>query len=81
MIFTTPLAELVAKGIVRYIGLSEASAESIRKAASVHPITALQIEYSLWTREIGLEVIPTIRQLGIGLVAYTCPIKPGILKW
>jgi aryl-alcohol dehydrogenase-like predicted oxidoreductase len=73
------LAELVAKGIVHYIGLSEASAASIRKAASVYPITALQIEYSLWTREIELEVMPTIRALGIGLVAYA-PLSRGFLS-
>jgi len=73
------LAELVAKGIVRYIGLSEASAESIRKAAAVHPITALQIEYSLWTRDIEAEVLPTIRELGIGLVAYA-PLSRGFLS-
>lgn len=73
------LAELVAKGIVRYIGLSEASAASIRKAARVHPITALQIEYSLWTREIETEIIPTIRELGIGLVAYA-PLSRGFLS-
>lgn len=72
------LAELVAKGLIRYIGLSEASAESIRKAASVHPITALQIEYSLWTRDIEAEVLPTIRELGIGLVAYA-PLSRGFL--
>lgn len=73
------LAELVTKGIVRYIGLSEASAESIRKAASVHPITALQTEYSLWTRDIEAEVLPTIRELGIGLVAYA-PLSRGFLS-
>lgn len=73
------MAELVEKGIVRYIGLSEASAESIRKAASVHPITALQIEYSLWTRDIEAEVLPTIRELGIGLVAYA-PLSRGFLS-
>lgn len=72
------LAELVAKGMVRYMGLSEASAESIRKAAAVHPITALQIEYSLWTRDIEAEVLPTIRELGIGLVAYA-PLSRGFL--
>jgi aryl-alcohol dehydrogenase-like predicted oxidoreductase len=73
------LAELVTKGLIRYIGLSEASTESIRKAAKVHPITALQIEYSLWTREIEKEVIPTIRELGIGLVAYA-PLSRGFLS-
>lgn len=73
------LAELVQKGLVRYIGLSEASAESIRKAAAVHPITALQIEYSLWSRDIEMEVLPTIRGLGIGLVAYA-PLSRGFLS-
>lgn len=73
------LSELVAKGIVRYIGLSEASAASIKKAATAHPITALQIEYSLWTRDIEAEVLPTIRELGIGLVAYA-PLSRGFLS-
>ncbi|RUT72188.1 aldo/keto reductase [Flavobacterium cupreum] len=73
------LSELVAKGIVRYIGLSEASSASIKKAAAVHPITALQIEYSLWTRDIEAEVLPAIRELGIGLVAYA-PLSRGFLS-
>ncbi len=73
------LAELVAKGVVKYIGLSEASAQSIRKATAVHTITALQIEYSLWTRDIESEVLPTIRELGIGLVAYS-PLSRGFLS-
>lgn len=73
------MAELVAKGIVRYIGLSEASAQSVRKAASVHPITALQTEYSLWTRDVETEILPTIRELGIGLVAYA-PLSRGFLS-
>ncbi len=73
------LAELVAKGIVKYIGLSEASAQSIRRAAAVHTITALQIEYSLWTRDIEAEVLPAIRELGIGLVAYS-PLSRGFLS-
>jgi aryl-alcohol dehydrogenase-like predicted oxidoreductase len=73
------LAELVAKGVVRYIGLSEASAISLRKAAAVHSITALQIEYSLWSRDIETEVLPTIRELGIGLVAYA-PLSRGFLS-
>jgi aryl-alcohol dehydrogenase-like predicted oxidoreductase len=73
------MSELVAKGIVRYIGLSEASVKSIRKAAAVHPITALQIEYSLWTRDIEAEVLPAIRELGIGLVAYS-PLSRGFLS-
>jgi aryl-alcohol dehydrogenase-like predicted oxidoreductase len=73
------LGELVQKGVIRYIGLSEASAETIRKAAAVHSITALQIEYSLWTRDIEAEVLPTIRELGIGLVAYA-PLSRGFLS-
>lgn len=73
------LSDLVQKGIIRYIGLSEASAESVRKAAAVHPITALQIEYSLWSRDIEAEVLPTIRELGIGLVAYA-PLSRGFLS-
>jgi aryl-alcohol dehydrogenase-like predicted oxidoreductase len=73
------LAELVAKGMVKYIGLSEASVQSIRKAAAVHTITALQIEYSLWTRDIEAEVLPAIRELGIGLVAYS-PLSRGFLS-
>src|SRR5699024_719305 len=73
------LAELVEEGLIRYIGLSEASASSIRKAADVHPITALQIEYSLWTRDIEAEVLPTIRELDIGLVAYA-PLSRGFLS-
>jgi aryl-alcohol dehydrogenase-like predicted oxidoreductase len=72
------LSELVEKGIVKCIGLSEASAGSIRRAASVHTITALQIEYSLWTRDIEAEVLPAIRELGIGLVAYS-PLSRGFL--
>lgn len=73
------MAELVANGVVRYIGLSEASAASIRKAASVHPITALQTEYSLWSREVEVEILPAIRELGIGLVAYS-PLSRGFLS-
>lgn len=73
------LADLVQKGVIRYIGLSEASADSIRRAASVHSITALQIEYSLWSRDIEADILPTIRQLGIGLVAYA-PLSRGFLS-
>ncbi|HET6999994.1 MAG TPA: aldo/keto reductase, partial [Puia sp.] len=73
------LSDLVAKGVVRYIGLSEASAATIRKASAVHPITSLQIEYSLWSRDIEVEVLPTIRSLGIGLVAYS-PLSRGFLS-
>lgn len=72
------LADLVQKGVIRFIGLSEASADSIRKAAAVHPITALQIEYSLWSRDVEAEVLPAIRENGIGLVAYA-PLSRGFL--
>src|SRR5476649_1807918 len=60
------MAELVAQGKVRYLGLSEASAQTIRRAHAVHPITAVQTEYSLWTRDPRAEIIPTCRELGIG---------------
>lgn len=73
------LSELVAKGVVRYIGLSEASAATIRKAANVHPIAALQMEYSLWTRDVEAQILPVIRELGIGLVAYS-PLSRGFLS-
>jgi aryl-alcohol dehydrogenase-like predicted oxidoreductase len=73
------LSDLVTKGVIRYVGLSEASAETIRKAAAVYPITALQIEYSLWTRDVEAEVLPTLRELGIGLVAYS-PLSRGLLS-
>ena len=72
------MAELVKEGKVRYLGLSEASPETLRRAASVHPITALQSEYSLWTRDPEDEVIPTCRELGIGFVAYS-PLGRGFL--
>jgi aryl-alcohol dehydrogenase-like predicted oxidoreductase len=73
------LSKLIEKGVVRFIGLSEASANTIRNAAAVHTITALQIEYSLWTRDIEAEVLPAIRELGIGLVAYS-PLSRGFLS-
>jgi aryl-alcohol dehydrogenase-like predicted oxidoreductase len=73
------LAELVAKGKVRYIGLSEAAPETIRRAHAVHPIAAVQTEYSLWSREVEDEVLPTLRELGIGLVAYS-PLGRGFLS-
>lgn len=73
------LADLVQKGLIRYIGLSEASAATIRRAAAVHPVTALQIEYSLWSRDIETAVLPAIRELGIGLVAYA-PLSRGFLS-
>jgi aryl-alcohol dehydrogenase-like predicted oxidoreductase len=72
------MAELVAAGKVRYLGLSEASPATIRRAHAVHPITALQNEYSLWTRDHEVEVLPTLRELGIGLVAYS-PLGRGFL--
>ena len=72
------MAELVAAGKVRHLGLSEASAATIRRAHAVHPITAVQSEYSLWTRDIEAEILPTMRELGIGLVAYS-PLGRGFL--
>src|SRR5882757_3325568 len=72
------LAELVAEGKIRHIGLSEAWVDTIRRAHAVHPITALQSEYSLWTRDQEPEVLPVLRELGIGLVAYS-PLGRGFL--
>ncbi|MGA2667626.1 MAG: aldo/keto reductase [Ignavibacteria bacterium] len=72
------MSELVKAGKVRYIGLSEANAATIRRGHKVHPISALQSEYSLWTREIEDEILPTIRELGIGLVPYS-PLGRGFL--
>jgi len=72
------LAELVEQGKVRHIGLSEAWTDSIRRAHAVHPITALQSEYSLWTRDPEPEVLPLLRELGIGFVAYS-PLGHGFL--
>ena len=71
------MAELVPEGKVRYLGLSEASAETIRRAHAVHPVTAVQSEYSLWTRDIEQDVMPTLQELGIGLVAYS-PARTGL---
>jgi aryl-alcohol dehydrogenase-like predicted oxidoreductase len=73
------MAELVADGKVRFLGLSEASAETIRRAHAVHPITALQTEYSLWTRDVEAQILPTLEELGIGLVAYS-PLGRGFLS-
>jgi aryl-alcohol dehydrogenase-like predicted oxidoreductase len=73
------LAELVREGKVRHIGLSEASAETIRAAHAVHPLAAVQSEYSLFTRDIEASVLPTLRELGIGLVAYS-PLGRGYLS-
>jgi aryl-alcohol dehydrogenase-like predicted oxidoreductase len=72
------MAELVAEGKVRHIGLSEAAPETIRRANAVHPITALQTEYSLWTRDPEAEVLPTCRELGIGFGPYS-PLGRGFL--
>jgi aryl-alcohol dehydrogenase-like predicted oxidoreductase len=72
------MAELVDAGKVRFLGLSEAGAETIRRAHAIHPISALQSEYSLWTRDLEDEILPTIRELGIGLVAYS-PLGRGFL--
>jgi len=73
------MGELVRAGKVRYIGLSEAAPKTIRRAHAVHPITALQTEYSLWSREPEDEILPTVRELGIGFVAYS-PIGRGFLS-
>jgi aryl-alcohol dehydrogenase-like predicted oxidoreductase len=72
------MAELVKEGKVRYLGLSEASPKTLRRAARVHPIAALQTEYSLWTRDPEDEIIPTCRELGVGFVAYS-PLGRGFL--
>jgi aryl-alcohol dehydrogenase-like predicted oxidoreductase len=72
------MAELVAQGKVRYLGLSEASAATIRRAHAVHPISALQTEYSLWSRDPEAEILPAVRELGIGFVAYS-PLGRGFL--
>jgi len=72
------MAELVEAGKVRHLGLSEAGVQTIRRAAAVHPITALQTEYSLWTRDPEDEILPTVRELGIGFVAYS-PLGRGFL--
>jgi aryl-alcohol dehydrogenase-like predicted oxidoreductase len=72
------MAELVKEGKIRHIGLSEAAPETIRRANAVHPITAVQTEYSLWTRDPEAEVLPTCRELGIGFVPYS-PLGRGFL--
>ena len=73
------MGELVQAGKVRYIGLSEAAPETIRRAHAVHPISALQTEYSLWSREPELQILPAIRELGIGFVPYS-PLGRGFLS-
>lgn len=72
------LAELVAAGKIRHIGLSEVGVNTIRRAHAVHPITAVQSEYSLWTRDQETEILPLLRELGIGFVAYS-PLGRGFL--
>jgi aryl-alcohol dehydrogenase-like predicted oxidoreductase len=73
------MAELVAAGKVKHLGLSEASASTIRRAHAVHPIAAVQTEYSLWTRDVEHEILPTLEELGIALVAYS-PLGRGFLS-
>jgi aryl-alcohol dehydrogenase-like predicted oxidoreductase len=73
------MAELVEAGKVRFLGLSEAAAGTIRRAHAVHPIAALQTEYSLWTRDVEDEILPTVRELGVGFVAYS-PLGRGFLS-
>ena len=72
------MKELVEAGKVRYLGISEAAPETIRKAHAVHPISALQTEYSLWSRDVEDEILPTVRELGIGFVPYS-PLGRGFL--
>jgi aryl-alcohol dehydrogenase-like predicted oxidoreductase len=72
------MADLVRAGKVRFLGLSEASAQTIRRAHAVHPISALQTEYSLWSRDVEDEILPAVRELGIGFVAYS-PLGRGFL--
>jgi aryl-alcohol dehydrogenase-like predicted oxidoreductase len=72
------MAELVREGKVRFLGLSEAAPQTVRRAQSVHPIAALQTEYSLWSREVEDEILPTVRELGIAFVAYS-PLGRGFL--
>jgi aryl-alcohol dehydrogenase-like predicted oxidoreductase len=72
------MAELVAAGKVRYLGLSEAAPDTIRRAHAVHPISALQTEYSIWARDPEAEILPTVRELGIGFVPYS-PLGRGFL--
>jgi aryl-alcohol dehydrogenase-like predicted oxidoreductase len=73
------MAELVKAGKVRYLGLSEASADLVARAHAVHPVSALQTEYSLWSRDVEAEILPAIRRLGIGFVAYS-PLGRGFLS-
>ena len=70
------LAELIAEGKILHYGLSEAAPATIRRAHAVHPVTALQTEYSLWSRDPEAEILPTVRELGIGFVPYS-PLGAG----
>jgi aryl-alcohol dehydrogenase-like predicted oxidoreductase len=72
------MSELVTAGKVRYLGLSEAAPATIRRASDIHPIAALQTEYSLWSRDVEAQILPTVRELGIGFVAYS-PLGRGFL--
>ena len=72
------MADLVRAGKVRFLGLSEASPRTLRRAHAVHPISALQTEYSLWQRDVEAEILPTCRELGVGFVAYS-PLGRGFL--
>ncbi|KAL6976289.1 hypothetical protein U1Q18_025077 [Sarracenia purpurea var. burkii] len=73
------LKKLIEEGKIKYIGLSEASASTIRRAHTVHPITAIQLEWSLWTRDVEEEIVPTCRELGIGIVSYS-PLGRGFFS-
>ncbi|KAL3700502.1 hypothetical protein R1sor_018524 [Riccia sorocarpa] len=73
------LKKLVEEGKVKYIGLSEASAADIRRAHAIHPITAVQIEYSLWARDVEEDIIPTCQELGIGIISYS-PLGRGFFS-
>ena len=73
------MARLVEEGKVRYLGLSEASADTLRRACKVHPVAALQTEYSLWSRDVEADILPACRELGVGLVAYS-PLGRGFLS-
>jgi aryl-alcohol dehydrogenase-like predicted oxidoreductase len=73
------LKKLVEEGKIKYVGLSEASASTIRRAHAVHPITAIQLEWSLWSRDVEKDIIPTCRELGIGIVAYS-PLGRGFFS-
>ncbi|WP_345764589.1 aldo/keto reductase [Diaminobutyricibacter sp. McL0608] len=72
------LSELISEGKIRHYGLSEAAPETIRRANAVHPVTALQTEYSLWSRDVEQDILPTVRELGIGFVPYS-PLGRGFL--